>query len=275
MLFFLLPLVLCSCSSSSSNKLIIERNESIDSFVQLTPSSFISSYQSQKDFVIYIGDKSCSSCLISHTYIENYISTTKRMIYFITSEDFSLSKDTLNLPDYESSSLLFIHSGIVKDILSYSKKIYSSQPSFNNELVKRISASYIINVNDFKKMSYSSWKDVYVFDFHSSKNLTKSLTNVPTPVLIKKNYSPYNLFTLPCFAAVATAKSESSKKGFLVTLLWWLGASYVVSLIIYWLGALLEASVIAGIIVILVLIAAVVVLGLYLSGKLTKNKKIA
>ena len=191
MLFFLIPLVLCSCSSSSSNKLIIERNESIDSFVQLTPSSFISSYQGQKDFVIYIGDKSCSSCLISHTYIENYISTTKRMIYFITSEDFSLSKDTLNLPAYESSSLLFIQNGIVKDILSYSKKIYSSQPSFNNELTKRISASYIINVNDFKSMSYSSWKDVHVFDFDSSKNLTKSLTNVPTPVLISKNYSPY------------------------------------------------------------------------------------
>lgn len=88
-------------------------------------------------------------------------------------------------------------------------------------------------------------------------------------------FAAYNLFTLPCFAAVATAKSESSKKGFFVTILWWLGASYVVSLIIYWLGALLEASVIAGIIVILVLIAAVVVLGLYLSGKLTKNKKIA
>ena len=155
------------------------------------PSSFISSYQSQKDFVIYIGDKSCSSCLISHTYIENYISTTKRMIYFITSEDFSLSKDTLNLPAYESSSLLFIHSGVVKDILSYSKKIYSSQPSFNNELTKRISASYIINVNDFKSISYSSWKDVHVFDFDSSKNLTKSLANVPTPVLVSKNYCPY------------------------------------------------------------------------------------
>ena len=40
-------------------------------------------------------------------------------------------------------------------------------------------------------MSYSSWKDVYVFDFDSSKNLTKSLTNVPTPVLISKNYCPY------------------------------------------------------------------------------------
>ena len=113
------------------------------------------------------------------------------MIYFITSEDFSLSKDTLNLPDYESSSLLFIHSGIVKDILSYSKKIYSSQPSFNNELTKRISASYIINVNDFKSMSYSSWKDVYIFDFHSSKNLIEYLNSVSKPVLVSKNYCPY------------------------------------------------------------------------------------
>lgn len=81
------------------------------------------------------------------------------------------------------------------------------------------------------------------------------------------SFAVYNLFTLPCFAAVATAKSESSKKGFYVTLAWWLLASYVISLVVYWIGALLEASVILGILLIVVLIAAIVFLGYYVAKK--------
>ncbi len=81
-------------------------------------------------------------------------------------------------------------------------------------------------------------------------------------------FAVYNLFTLPCFAAVATAKSESSKKGFRVTIAWWLTASYVISLAVYWVGKLCELSWIVGLLVILVLIAAIVLVGLYASGKL-------
>ena len=81
------------------------------------------------------------------------------------------------------------------------------------------------------------------------------------------SFAVYNLFTLPCFAAVATAKSESSKKGFYVTLAWWLLASYVISLVVYWIGALLEASVILGILLIVVLIVAIVFLGYYVAKK--------
>ena len=81
------------------------------------------------------------------------------------------------------------------------------------------------------------------------------------------SFAAYNLFTLPCFAAVSTAKSESSKKGFLVTIAWWLGLSYVVSAIIYWLGALIEATLWLGLLAIVVIIALVVVLGIYVSKK--------
>ena len=81
------------------------------------------------------------------------------------------------------------------------------------------------------------------------------------------SFAAYNLFTLPCFAAVSTAKSESSKKGFLVTIAWWLGLSYVVSAIIYWLGALIEATLWLGLLAIVVIISLVVVLGMYVSKK--------
>lgn len=82
------------------------------------------------------------------------------------------------------------------------------------------------------------------------------------------SFAVYNLFTLPCFAAVATAKSESSKRGFKVTLIWWLASSYIISLVVYWLGTLLEASWILGVVVILVVIVLIVYCGFYASKKL-------
>ena len=48
---------------------------------------------------------------------------------------------------------------------------------------------------------------------------------------------------------------------------WWLLASYVISLVVYWIGALLEASVILGILLIVVLIVAIVFLGYYVAKK--------
>ncbi|MGN1294950.1 MAG: hypothetical protein ACI4U5_00945 [Bacilli bacterium] len=181
-------LLLCSCSSSKE-RLVIEKNDYISSFVQLSSSQFISSFESNKDLVVYIGNEGCSSCAISHTYIENYISATKYMIYFITSEDYQLIKDTLNLPSFESSSLLFIQNSEVKDVLSYSKKIYSSQPSFNNELGKRISSSYIKNVNDFTSVPYASWNNMHSFDFSSTQNLNNITEE--TAILVSKTYSLY------------------------------------------------------------------------------------
>ncbi len=84
-------------------------------------------------------------------------------------------------------------------------------------------------------------------------------------------YAAYNLFTVPCMAAVATAHGESSKKGFWVTLAWWLLASYVVALVIYWVGVLYAASVVGGILVTLAIIALIVCLGFALSHKRKKQ----
>lgn len=86
------------------------------------------------------------------------------------------------------------------------------------------------------------------------------------------SFAAYNLFTLPCFAAVATAKSESSKKGFRVTLVWWLLASYVISFIVYWVGHSFELYLWLGLIVVLVLVGICVGLGYYI---VNRNKKAA
>ena len=80
-------------------------------------------------------------------------------------------------------------------------------------------------------------------------------------------FAAYNLFTLPCFAAIGTAKAESSKKGFLITLAWWLGASYVISAVIYWLGTLIELTILGGLAVTLVLIAGLIALAIIVAKK--------
>ena len=83
-------------------------------------------------------------------------------------------------------------------------------------------------------------------------------------------FASYNLFTLPCFAAIGAAYGDSSKKGFWITLLWWLGCSYVVSLIIFWLGYLFEHVLVVGIIVALLLVASIVLLFVYTAKKRKK-----
>ena len=61
-------------------------------------------------------------------------------------------------------------------------------------------------------------------------------TNVTIPALIA--YIAFNMTTIPCFAAVATAKAElGTKKNFYNTLLFWLGASYAVSAMVYTIGS--------------------------------------
>ena len=48
----------------------------------------------------------------------------------------------------------------------------------------------------------------------------------------------FNMLTIPCFAAVATAKAElPNKKSFNMTLLFWIATSYIVSMMIYLIGA--------------------------------------
>lgn len=81
------------------------------------------------------------------------------------------------------------------------------------------------------------------------------------------SFAAYNLFTFPCFAALATAKGESSKKGFLVTALWWLCASYVISLVIYWIGVLFQLGWYFGLLAVVALVAVFVVLGKYVVKK--------
>ncbi len=61
-------------------------------------------------------------------------------------------------------------------------------------------------------------------------------TNISIPALI--SFIAFNMTTIPCFAAVGTAKAElQNKKRFSWTLVFWIGASYVIGSMIYTIGS--------------------------------------
>lgn len=62
-----------------------------------------------------------------------------------------------------------------------------------------------------------------------------SATGITVPALIA--FIVFNMTTIPCFAAVASAKGEMTKKTFKWTLLFWIATSYITSSIIYTVGA--------------------------------------
>ena len=60
-------------------------------------------------------------------------------------------------------------------------------------------------------------------------------TGIGVPALI--SFIAFNMLTIPCFAAVATAKGELGKGRFRWTLLFWIVPSYLVSTMVYTLGS--------------------------------------
>lgn len=61
-------------------------------------------------------------------------------------------------------------------------------------------------------------------------------TGITVPALL--SFIAFNMTTIPCFAAVATAKSELiNKKTYNLTLLFWVATSYIVGAVIYTVGS--------------------------------------
>ena len=73
----------------------------------------------------------------------------------------------------------------------------------------------------------------------------------------------YNLFTIPCFAAVGAAFGEQNRKEFWITLLWWFLMSYAASGIIFGVGRLFEVALWAGIVLMAVVLALIVLATIY------------
>ncbi|MDE7395921.1 MAG: ferrous iron transporter B [Clostridiales bacterium] len=60
-------------------------------------------------------------------------------------------------------------------------------------------------------------------------------TGITIPALLA--FIAFNMTTIPCFAAVATAKAELGKGRFVGTLVFWLVASYIIAAVVYTIGS--------------------------------------
>ena len=85
------------------------------------------------------------------------------------------------------------------------------------------------------------------------------------------SFAIYNLFTVPCFAAIGAAYGEQNRKQFWLTMLFWFAISYGTALVFYWLISLYEVAWWGGLLVTLALIGGIVFAGIYVT-KLNKRK---
>ena len=81
------------------------------------------------------------------------------------------------------------------------------------------------------------------------------------------SFAVYNLFTVPCFAAIGAAHGEQKGKEFWLTMLWWFAMSYGFALVVYWLGTLFGVAWWAGLLVLLVVAGGVVGAGIVVSRR--------
>ena len=78
------------------------------------------------------------------------------------------------------------------------------------------------------------------------------MTGVTVPALI--SLIAFNMLTIPCFAAVATAKAELTKAKFRNTLIFWIAVSFAVSMMIYLIGTFWWTSFIFLVLIIITII---------------------
>ena len=84
------------------------------------------------------------------------------------------------------------------------------------------------------------------------------------------SFALYNLFTLPCFAAIGAAHGEQKGKEFWLTLLWWFAMSYGASLVCYWVMHFCRTLPGLGYPLLVALIGLVVGAGIFVSKKHAK-----
>lgn len=99
--------------------------------------------------------------------------------------------------------------------------------------------------------------DIFAEDGIDAVQAMIMATGITIPGLI--SFIAFNMTTIPCFAAVATAKAElPSKSRYNWTLLFWLASSYIVGAVVYtigswWWTSFIWAVVVAGVVALIIL----------------------
>ena len=81
------------------------------------------------------------------------------------------------------------------------------------------------------------------------------------------SFALYNLFTIPCFAAIGAAHGEQKGKEFWLTLLWWFLMSYGAAFVCYWVMHFCRTLPALGYPLLAVLVGGVVIAGFVVSNR--------
>lgn len=182
-------LSLFSCQNNktdSSDKLYISSIENIDSFIYLNEDDFTTLLNLNKDFIIFLGQKGCSTCEEVMPYYKNYIKNSSLPIYYLDTSIYLKMVNSINetsskkLPiKISSASLLSFKKG---ELLNYYGYIdyydnFSSSKKLNSFLDSLISPSYYIEINDLTSYTYTSSNAMYQMSLFSNVTLDKIIKN--------------------------------------------------------------------------------------------------
>ena len=150
-----------SSCSNKCEKIYLEQNYQVDSFIYLNSEELISLIQQNKDFALTIGSYGCESCEIIKPIIIQYIKDNKTPFYWIEHQDYSQAIDYLEndsyyslRPSIYSASLLLFDNGQDKNYLQYNDSTYSSLYNFKNKMRNYLDKSGIVNINDYDLIYY-------------------------------------------------------------------------------------------------------------------------
>lgn len=183
--------LLFSCSNSKKSSLIIPHKlEAISSFVSIEEDYLKRLLDSEQDLILYVGDDSCSSCVSSRRYMDQYIKDTENIIYHIESDLYqnvqkisSNNELIYNLPTLKTTpTLILIKEGDVVYSKSYSDDatLFTSASKLSSTLAKYISNNGIYLANDFTKeeANAGSYRTCYYyFDFSKYDNVMELIGN--------------------------------------------------------------------------------------------------
>ena len=91
----------------------------------------------------------------------------------------------------------------------------------------------IDSVDEFEELYYTVKESDGVNASIQIANATKLTNNLENGWAALISFILFNMTTIPCFAAVATAKAELSNKRFITTIIFWLITSYLLSMAAY------------------------------------------
>lgn len=166
---FLITFNLSGCQNSNiKNKIGINQKEGIDKLIWVDERELIDFVSQKRNFILYVGQQGCQSCNQIIPTINQYISLTNRIIYWIEYSDYLSAEESLKNSDgfqlnpiISTGSAIIFNQGKISKILEYSTSFYTSVNNLKKEIDKYTYNSNYFNLNDLTETNYMDSYNMY------------------------------------------------------------------------------------------------------------------